>query len=43
MVGLLLMAFHSLVNLLQVWLTGRPIPREAQIEEGFQLDMERGE
>lgn len=44
MVGLLLMAVHSLVNLLQVWMTGKPIPREAHVEdEAFQLDMEQSE
>ena len=44
MVGLLLMAAHSLVNLLQVWMTGKPLPREAHAEdEGFQLDLEQGE
>jgi TRAP-type C4-dicarboxylate transport system permease small subunit len=44
MVGLLLMAAHSLVNLLQVWLTGKPIPRETPVEEAaFQLKMEPGE
>ena len=42
MVGLLLMAAHSLVNLLQVWITGKPIPRQAHVEEeAFQLDMEQ--
>jgi len=44
MVGLLLMAVHSLVNLLQVWMTGKPIPRETHVEEeAFQLDMEQSE
>ncbi len=44
MVGLLLMAVHSLVNLLQVWMTGKPIPRETHVEEAaFQLKMEPGE
>ena len=43
MVGLLLMAIHSLVNLFQVWVTGRPIPRETHVEEAFQLGMEQGE
>ncbi|MAI35539.1 MAG: TRAP transporter small permease [Rubripirellula sp.] len=42
MVGLLLMAVHSLVNLFQVWMTGKPIPRETHVEEeAFQLDMEQ--
>ena len=42
MVGLLLMAVHSLVNLLQVWMTGKPLPREAHVEEeAFQLEMEQ--
>jgi TRAP-type C4-dicarboxylate transport system permease small subunit len=44
MVGLLLMAMHSLVNLLQVWMTGKPIPRETHVEEeALQLDMEQSE
>lgn len=44
MVGLLLMAVHSLVNLFQVWMTGKPIPRETHVEEeAFQLDMEQSE
>lgn len=44
MVGLLLMAVHSLVNLLQVWMTGKPIPRETHVEEeAFQLEMEQSE
>lgn len=44
MVGLLLMAAHSLVNLLQVWMTGKPIPRETHVEEeALQLDMEQSE
>ncbi len=44
MVGLLLMAVHSLVNLVQVWMTGKPLPREALAEdEGFQLELEQGE
>ena len=44
MVGLLLMAVHSLVNLFQVWMTGKPIPREPHVEEeAFQLDMEQSE
>lgn len=44
MVGLLLMAVHSLVNLFQVWMTGKPIPRETHVEEeSFQLEMEQSE
>ena len=44
MVGLLLMAVNALINLIQVWLTGKPIPREAHIEEeAFQLGLEPGE
>jgi TRAP-type C4-dicarboxylate transport system permease small subunit len=44
MVGLLLMAVHSLLSLVQVWKTGKPIPRETNLgEEGFQLEMERSE
>lgn len=43
-VGLLLMAFHSLVNLLQVLMTGKPIEREVQVgDEAFQLELEAGE
>ena len=38
--GLLLMAFHSLVNLLQVVKTGTPLAREAQIEEEEALHLE---
>ena len=42
-VGLLLMAFHSLVNLLQVLQTGKPIARENQVEdEAFHLELEEG-
>ena len=44
MVGLLLMAGHSLVNLFQVWMTGKPIPRETHVEEeAFRLEMEQSE
>jgi len=44
MLGLLLMALHSLVNLFQVWMTGKPIPRETFVEdEAFQLEMEQSE
>lgn len=44
MVGLLLMTIHSLVNLLQVWMTGKPIPREIHVEEeAVQLEMEQSE
>lgn len=44
MAGLLLMAMHSLVNLLQVAMTGKPIPREPHVEEaGFQLEMEQSQ
>jgi len=44
MVGLLLMAVHALINLIQVWLTGKPIPREAHVEEeALQLELEPGE
>lgn len=43
-VGLLLMAIHSIVNLLQVLATGRPSVRENNVEEeAFHLDMERAE
>ncbi len=42
MLGLLLVAGHSLVNLFQVWMTGKPIPRETHVEEeAFQLEMEQ--
>lgn len=42
-IGLLLIAFHSLVNLAQVLITGRPITHEAPVdEEGFQLELEEG-
>ena len=43
MMGLLLMAVHSLVNLFQVWMTGKPIPLENHVEEAFQLEMEQSE
>jgi len=40
----LLMAVHSLVNLFQVWMTGKPIPRETHVEEeAFRLEMEQCE
>lgn len=43
-VGLLLMAFHSLVNLYQVLATGKPIVREVNVEEeAFQLEMEQNQ
>lgn len=44
-VGLLLMAIHSIVNLLQVLKTGHPLPRDnsggTAEEEGFHLEMEQ--
>ena len=41
--GLLLIAVHSLINLLQVVLTGKPIPRESDVEEeAFHLEMGEG-
>lgn len=44
MVGLLLMAVHSLVKLFQVWMTGKSVSREPHVEEeAFQLDMEQSE
>jgi|SRR6056297_382197 len=44
MVGLFLMASHSLVNLFQVWMTGKPLPRETHVEEEvMQLEMEQSE
>lgn len=43
-VGLLLMAIHSTVNLIQVVATGRPTEREATAEEeALHLEMEPGE
>jgi TRAP-type C4-dicarboxylate transport system permease small subunit len=43
-VGLLLMAIHSIVNLLQVLATGRPTVRAGIVdEEAFHLNMETGE
>ena len=43
-VGLLLMAFHCLVNLYQVSVTGKPIDREANLEEeAFHLEMEQNQ
>lgn len=43
-VGLMLMAIHSIANLLQVLATGRPTVREGMAEEeGFHLEMEQGE
>ena len=42
MIGLLLMAVHNLLDLFQVWVTGKPIPRDVHVEEeGFQLEMEQ--
>ena len=42
-IGLMLMAIHSLINLIQVVATGRPIPRETPVEEdAFQLEFEEG-
>ena len=42
--GLLLMAMHAIVNLLQVILTGKPIPQEMEADdEAFRLDMEQSE
>ena len=44
MAGLLLMAMHAIVNLLQVILTGKPIPQEMEADdEAFRLDMEQSE
>jgi len=43
-VGLLLMALHSVINLLQVRATGKPTVHDAVVEEeGFHLEMEQGE
>ena len=43
-VGMLLIAIHSIVNLLQVWTTGQPSELDsAANDDGFQLDMEQGE
>ena len=42
LMGLFLMALHSLLNLLQVCRTGSPSPRGTSIEEeGFHLEMEQ--
>lgn len=42
-IGLLLVALHSLINLFQVLATGKPIPREADLEEeAFHLEMGEG-
>ena len=42
-IGLMLMAIHSLINLIQVVAIGRPIPRETPVEEdAFQLELEEG-
>lgn len=44
MLGLLLMAVHSFVNLLQVCMTGKLIPHVNDVEEeAFQLEMEPSE
>lgn len=44
MTGLLLMAVHSLVNLFQVVVSGKPIPRETHVEEeAVRLEMEQSE
>lgn len=43
-VGLLLMTIHSVVNLAQVLITGRPTVHEELVEEeGFHLELEQGE
>lgn len=42
-VGLLLMALHAIVNLVQVLASGRPTVQAGMVEEGFQLELERGE
>lgn len=40
-IGLLLIAIHSLINLLQVVISGKPIPRETLVEEdSMQLELE---
>ncbi len=42
--GLLLMAIHSIINLVQVVATGKPTIREAIVEEeAFHLELEQGE
>ena len=42
-IGLLLIALHSLINLYQVVVTGKPIPREtAMEEEALHLELEGG-
>lgn len=41
--GLLLMAFHSMLNLMQVLKTGRPLERDTSVsDDGFQLELEDG-
>jgi len=42
-VGLLLMAVHSIVNLLQVMATGQPTLRENLVEEALHLELEPSE
>jgi len=43
-VGLLLMAIHSALNLLQVWSTGRPVARsQVGSDEAFHLELEQGQ
>lgn len=42
-VGLLLMAVHSIVNLLQVMATGQPTLRENVVEEALHLELEPSE
>jgi TRAP-type transport system small permease protein len=43
-IGLLLMVLHSLINLYQVVVTGKPIPCENAMEEdALQLDLEEGQ
>ena len=42
-IGLLLIALHSLINLYQVVVTGKPIPRETAMEkEALHLELEGG-
>ena len=42
-IGLLLIAVHSLINLIQVLMTGKPIPHEIPVEEEEAFHLEMGE
>ena len=44
LVGLLLITIHCIINLFQLWITGKPIPRDSSAdEEAFHLQLESGE